>query len=160
LATFFLELTFCFFSLGQSKLPGYILPILPIIAVISGGQIISRGQVKADRWVMLSFALLFLIGAFNVGRLANGHFVVEQWESYTPWLIGSGILFLLAFAALSFKKLASLPAFAGAAVASMAAALLVVSGATSLAESRSSRVGATSARTPSRTDFDAASSAT
>lgn len=136
----FIAVTFCFFSLGQSKLPGYILPILPILAVISGGQIVSRGQVNADRWVMLSFALIFLIGAFNVGQLANGHFIVEQWESYTPWLIGSGILFLLAFAALSFKKLAKLPAFAGAAVASLAAALLIVSGAESLAESRSSRV--------------------
>ena len=38
----FIVVTFCFFSLGQSKLPGYILPILPIIAVISGGQIASR----------------------------------------------------------------------------------------------------------------------
>ena len=136
----FIAVTFCFFSLGQSKLPGYILPILPIIAVVSGGQIISRGQVKADRWVMLSLALLFLIGAFNVGRLASGHFIVEQWESYTPWLIGSGVLCLLSFAALSFKNLKGLPAFSGAAVASLAAALLIVSGANSLAESRSSRV--------------------
>ena len=37
----FVVVTFCFFSLGQSKLPGYILPILPIIAVISGRQIAS-----------------------------------------------------------------------------------------------------------------------
>ena len=136
----FIVVTFCFFSLGQSKLPGYILPILPIIAVISGGQIVSRGQVKADRWVMLSLALLFLLGAFNAGRLASGHFTVEQWESYTPWLAGSGLLLLFSFAAMSFRKFARLPAFASAAVASMAAALLIITGASSLAESRSSKV--------------------
>jgi 4-amino-4-deoxy-L-arabinose transferase-like glycosyltransferase len=136
----FIVVTFCFFSLGQSKLPGYILPILPIIAVISGGQIISRGQVKADRWVMLFLALLFLLGAFNAGRLASGHFKVEQWKSYAPWLTGSGLLFLFSFAVMSFRKLARLPAFASAALASLAAALLIISGASSLAESRSSKV--------------------
>ena len=136
----FIVVTFCFFSLGQSKLPGYILPILPIIAVIAGGQIVSRGQVKADRWVMFFLALLFLLGAFNAGQLASGHFTVEQWESYTPWLTGSGLLLLFSFAAMSFRKFARLPAFASAAVASMAAALLIISGAGSLAESRSSKV--------------------
>jgi 4-amino-4-deoxy-L-arabinose transferase-like glycosyltransferase len=136
----FIAVTFCFFSLGQSKLPGYILPILPIIAVISGGQIIARGQVRSDRWVMLSLAFLFFLGAFNAGRLANGHFIVEQWESYIPWLAGSGLMFLLAFASLSFRRFEGLPGFSAAAVASLAGALLIVSGANSLAESRSSKV--------------------
>lgn len=136
----FIVVTFCFFSLAQSKLPGYILPILPMIAVISGGQIVSRGQVRADRWVMLFLALLILAGAFNADRLAGGDFTPWQWESFAPWLMGSGLLFLLAFTAMSVRKPGRLPAFAGAAVASLAAVLLIMTGANSLSESRSSRV--------------------
>jgi len=136
----FVVVTFCFFSLGQSKLPGYILPILPVIAVISGGQISSTGKTGADRWVMLIVGLLFFVGAFIIEQLASNHYPAEQWSAYRPWIIGAGVLYLLSFAVLSSRKLAPLPAFAGAAILSLAAGLSVVSGATSLAESRSSKV--------------------
>jgi 4-amino-4-deoxy-L-arabinose transferase-like glycosyltransferase len=136
----FVVVTFCFFSLGQSKLPGYILPVLPFIAVISGGQIASRDRIDADRWVMLFFGLLFLVGVFNIEQLASGHYPAEQWISYKPWLIGSSVFSLLAFIVLSIKKIERLPAFAIAAFLSLASTLLIVSGANSLAESRSSKV--------------------
>ena len=136
----FIVVTFCFFSLGQSKLPGYILPILPIIAVISGGQIISRGQVTAERWVMLLLGLFFFVGAFSIELLASKHYPAEQWALYRPWIIGSGLLLLLSFGVLSIRKIARLPAFAGAAILSLAAGLSILLGASSLAESRSSKV--------------------
>ena len=136
----FVVVTFCFFSLGQSKLPGYILPILPVIAMISGGQIASRGEVAADRWVMLFLGLFFFVGAFGIELLASKHYPAEQWASYRPWIIGSGLLFLLSFTVLSIRKIARLPAFAGAAVLSLSAGLSILSGASSLAESRSSKV--------------------
>ena len=136
----FVVVTFCFFSLGQSKLPGYILPVLPIIAVLSGRQIVYRGQVSRDRWVMLFLGLLFFLGAFSIELLASKHYPAEQWAAYRPWIIGSGLLFLLSFALISTKKIARLPAFAAVAVLSLAAGLSIVSGANSLAESRSSKV--------------------
>lgn len=136
----FVVVTFCFFSLGQSKLPGYILPVLPLIAVISGGQIASRDRIDADRWVMLFFSLLFLVGVFNIEQLASGHYPAEQWISYKPWLIGSSLFSLLSFIMLSIKKIERLSAFAIAAFLSLASSLLIVSGASSLAESRSSKV--------------------
>jgi len=136
----FVVVTFCFFSLGQSKLPGYILPILPVIAVLSGGQIVSRGEVAKDRWVMLFLGLIFFVGAFGIEQLASNHYPAQQWATYRPWIIGSGILYLLSFAVLSIRSLAPLPAFAGAAVLSLMAGLSILSGANSLAESRSSKV--------------------
>ncbi len=136
----FVVVTFCFFSLGRSKLPGYILPILPIIAVLSGRQIGNRGAVTKDRWVMLFFGLLFSLGAFSIELLASEHFPAEQWAAYQPWIIGSGLLFLLSFAVMSIKKITQLRALATVAVLSLTAGLLVVSGASSLAESRSSKV--------------------
>jgi len=136
----FIVVTFCFFSLGQSKLPGYILPILPVIAVIAGGRLAAREEFSADRWVMLVLGLLFFFGAFAVEQLASGHYPAEQWASYRPWLIGSGLLLLSAFVLLSIRITDKLLAFAGAAVMSLGAAVLIVSGASSLAESRSSKV--------------------
>ena len=136
----FVVVTFCFFSLGQSKLPGYILPILPVIAIIAGGQIAHRDRIDADRWVMLALGLLYVIGAFNIERLASDHYPAHQWASYAPWLIGSGILLMISFAVLTIKKGTRLAVFASAAILSLAATLLILAGANSLAESRSSRV--------------------
>ena len=136
----FAVVTFCFFSLGQSKLPGYILPILPIIAVISGGRIASKGGLAGDRWVMLVMGVAFFAGAFGIEYLASKHYPAEQWASYRPWVIGSGLLLILSFAVLSIRKIAQLPAFAVAAVLSLASGLMIISGATSLSESRSSKV--------------------
>jgi 4-amino-4-deoxy-L-arabinose transferase-like glycosyltransferase len=136
----FVVVTFAFFSLGQSKLPGYILPILPIIAVISGGQIASRGRIDADRWVMLVLGLLYVIGAFFIEKLASNHYPAEQWESYAPWILASGVMLLAGFVVLTIQKSGRLPSFAAAAVFSMASALLILTGANSLGESRSSRV--------------------
>ncbi len=136
----FVVVTFCFFSLGQSKLPGYILPILPIIAVISGRRIASKGGLAGDRWVMLFLGVFFFAGAFGIEYLASKHYPAEQWASYRPWVIGSGLLLLLSFAVLSIRKIAQLPAFAVAAVLSLASGLMIISGATSLSESRSSKV--------------------
>ena len=136
----FIVVTFCFFSLGQSKLPGYILPILPIIAVLSGRQIVNRGEVTRERWVILFLGLFFFLGAFSIELLASKHYPAEQWAAYKPWIIGSGLLFLLCFAVMSIRKITRLRAFATVAVLSLTAGLLVVSGANSLAESRSSKV--------------------
>ncbi len=136
----FVVVTFCFFSLGQSKLPGYILPILPIIAIISGGHIVSRSRIDADRWVMLALGLLYVIGAFFMERLASNNYPAEYWASYAPWIIGSGVMLLGGFVVLSIQKSGRLPHFATAAVLSMTSALLILTGAHSLSESRSSRV--------------------
>lgn len=136
----FAVVTFCFFSLGQSKLPGYILPILPVIAVLSGRQIVYRGEVSRERWVMLFLGLFFILGAFGIELLASKHFPAEQWAAYRPWIIGSGVFFLLSFVVMSIRKVTPLHTFAAVAVLSLTAGLLIVSGANSLAESRSSKV--------------------
>jgi len=136
----FVVVTFCFFSLGQSKLPGYILPVLPLIAIIAGGQIAQRGRIDADRWVMLFLGLFFLLGAFNIEQLASDRYPVEQWSAYAPWLMACGGLFLISSVILFLRKNGDLPAFAAAAALSMGATLMLLSGSNSLAESRSSRV--------------------
>lgn len=136
----FIVVTFCFFSLGQSKLPGYILPILPIIAILSGRQIARTGEVNRDRWVVLCLGMFFVLGSFFIELLEAKHYPAAQWAAYRPWIIGSGLCFLLSFVLMSSKKIARLHAFASVSVLSLMAGLLIVSGANSLAESRSSKV--------------------
>ena len=136
----FVVVTFCFFSLGQSKLPGYILPILPIIAVLSGGRLEDKGGITADRWVMLGLGLVLLLVAFNLEQFASERYPAWEWASYAPWLIGGGILFLLSSGVLFVQKNVRLPAVAIAAILSLGATLSIVSGANTLSESRSSRV--------------------
>ncbi|MGA9573877.1 MAG: phospholipid carrier-dependent glycosyltransferase [Lysobacterales bacterium] len=135
----FVIVTFIFYSLGQSKLPAYILPIFPVIAVISGGQISRTGSADGDRWILFGLGLALVLLALNLESVATRLYPLSGWLAYQPWLLASGLLFWLAAATLFVFKKTPLNAFAIAAVLSLASMQLVNLGLNSLSESRSSR---------------------
>jgi 4-amino-4-deoxy-L-arabinose transferase-like glycosyltransferase len=47
-----------FFSFSQSKLPGYILPSIPPITILTGDYLFRRRQQGLNRWVLFGHALL------------------------------------------------------------------------------------------------------
>ena len=47
-----------FFSFSQSKLPGYILPSIPPIAILTGDFLFRRRQLGLNRWLLLGHAVL------------------------------------------------------------------------------------------------------
>ena len=47
-----------FFSFSQSKLPGYILPSIPPIAILTGDYLFRRRQAGLNRWILLGHAAL------------------------------------------------------------------------------------------------------
>jgi 4-amino-4-deoxy-L-arabinose transferase-like glycosyltransferase len=47
-----------FFSFSKSKLPGYILPSIPPIAILTGDYLFRRRQAGLNRWVLLGHAVL------------------------------------------------------------------------------------------------------
>ncbi|MGD0547634.1 MAG: glycosyltransferase family 39 protein [Terracidiphilus sp.] len=47
-----------FFSLSQSKLPGYILPSIPPITILTGDYLFRRRQAGLSRWVLIGHAVL------------------------------------------------------------------------------------------------------
>jgi 4-amino-4-deoxy-L-arabinose transferase-like glycosyltransferase len=47
-----------FFSFSQSKLPGYILPSIPPITILTGDYLFRRRQGGLNRWVLLGHAVL------------------------------------------------------------------------------------------------------
>ncbi len=136
----FVTVTLLFYSLGQSKLAGYILPMIPIIAILSGRRLSSLTEAGADRWIMVVLGLVFLAGAFNVDRLVSERYPLHQWQAYSPWMIASGLLFLAAAAVLFVQKKNVMAAYSIAALLSLASSQSLLLGFNSLAETRSGRL--------------------
>ena len=92
---------FAFFSLSNSKLPGYILPVFPALAVLGA---LALQQLTAPAWrrqltVMGVLAALALLASPLVGRV--GHTVAAQalFANYALWITAACALLLLGLAA-------------------------------------------------------------
>lgn len=88
---------FIFFSVSHSKLPGYILPIFPALALLAG-QALKRTHQIAWHWQVLMLCLLILIGIFATPRVtAMGSDVAEKMEfaAYTTWIICALVVMLI-----------------------------------------------------------------
>jgi 4-amino-4-deoxy-L-arabinose transferase-like glycosyltransferase len=64
-----------FFSLSKSKLPGYILPSIPPITILTGDYLFRRRQSGLNRWVLLGHALL--CGVMTMSTLLLPWFVAH-----------------------------------------------------------------------------------
>ena len=71
-----------FFSLSQSKLPGYVLPSIPAITILTGDYLFrSRGR-GLQRWVLLGHALL--VGVVTAAVLLLPWFVRHGLKAMPP----------------------------------------------------------------------------
>ena len=82
-----------FFSFSGSKLPGYVLPMLPAAALIVGGQLIPLRSGSAS-WALRLTAAFFLL--FALGTLAY------SWRTGNLWLTTALLLAAPLFASGSF----------------------------------------------------------
>ena len=64
-----------FFSFSQSKLPGYILPAIPPITILTGDYLFRRRQPGLNRWILLGHAAV--CGAMTMAALLLPWFVVH-----------------------------------------------------------------------------------
>jgi len=64
-----------FFSFSQSKLPGYILPAIPPITILTGDYLYRRMQQGLNRWILLGHAAV--CGAMTMAALLLPWFVVH-----------------------------------------------------------------------------------
>jgi hypothetical protein len=64
-----------FFSFSQSKLPGYILPAVPPITILTGDYLFRRRQPGLNRWILLGHAAV--CGAMTMAALLLPWFVVH-----------------------------------------------------------------------------------
>jgi len=65
-----------FFSFSKSKLPGYILPSIPPIAILTGDYLFRRRKLGLSRWVLVGHAVL--CGIMTVAALL------------VPWFVSHG----------------------------------------------------------------------
>lgn len=136
----FVVVTFVFFSLGDSKLPAYILPVMPVVAVLAAQRMAEAKRPGSDRWLMAVLGLVMLVLAFNVVRLANERYALQLWLDFRPWLLAGGCLFMLSAVVMFVLLRKPLAACAIASVLSLLAFQLVLWGAQSIAAVRSSRL--------------------
>ena len=85
---------FVFFSVSDSKLVSYILPIFPALALLIGDRL-SRIGARALAWQTLpaalaGIALLALLP--GIERYASREVPVEMFRNYADWLIPAGLL--------------------------------------------------------------------
>ena len=79
---------YVFFSISGSKLPSYLLPMLPALALLMGKRIAEMRE-RVLFWqlipaLLIPLALLWL--ALNLGRLADTPNQAELYPHYAPWL--------------------------------------------------------------------------
>jgi 4-amino-4-deoxy-L-arabinose transferase-like glycosyltransferase len=96
---------FAFFSMSHSKLPGYIIPVFPALALIIGNRLdrlLGHTNTMALPWKLqvLGFAILGCVGFFfldAIGKQARPD-EIEAYAQYTYWVIAA-LVMLVSFSA-------------------------------------------------------------
>ena len=98
---------FVFFSVSDSKLPSYILPIFPALALLIGWQL-SRASEAFYKWQSVLAALTgigFALSGLFIDQLVASNSPRSVVDDYRPWLVGAGAALAIG-AALSLLALA------------------------------------------------------
>jgi len=113
LLTCWFVVIFAFFSVSQSKLPGYIIPIFPALALLIGNRLdrlLGFTNSMGLTWKLqtLGFALFGGIGFFflsEIGKQARPD-EIEAYAQYTYWVIAAllALIGFSLFAALQSKR--------------------------------------------------------
>jgi len=85
---------FVFFSISDSKLPSYILPIFPALALLIACQLESvKHKALAASGALLAVAgIAGLAFANRIPALAHGAYEVPLYQSYVPWVLAGAAL--------------------------------------------------------------------
>jgi 4-amino-4-deoxy-L-arabinose transferase-like glycosyltransferase len=83
-----------FFTFSKSKLPGYILPSIPPVTILTGDYLNRIRRVGLPRWLLWSHASACALVAFVI-VLAPQHMVYETLVPSTSWLLCAGAAALL-----------------------------------------------------------------
>ncbi|NTV13079.1 MAG: glycosyltransferase family 39 protein [Desulfobulbaceae bacterium] len=151
----FAVVVFAFFSKSHSKLPPYILPILPVLAILAGKRLAAQGGDRISATLMLALGLLMLGAAPWLEHFASVRTPAALFAAFRPWLIGSGLLLLLG-GALAWRSDFRQPRhLAAVGLAVLLALLLPTWGYQALATTRSCRelAGAIRAKAPQATEI-------
>jgi len=94
----FVVLTFLFFSLGSSKLPGYILPVMPVLALLAARRLSRRPAQRGDAWTLLLLGSLLLAAAIAMPGFADDNTPLEYLLAFRHWILAAAAGLYLASA--------------------------------------------------------------
>jgi 4-amino-4-deoxy-L-arabinose transferase-like glycosyltransferase len=120
-----------FFSASKSKLPAYILPIFPALALLGGRELAVRGS-RALRAALVSLAAAALLLAASAFALPSVEWRAELADGvahYAPWMLAAAAIALVAAWSAQRHVGRRLRAMALAAAGALGAQLLLVNGA-------------------------------
>jgi 4-amino-4-deoxy-L-arabinose transferase-like glycosyltransferase len=99
-----------FFSISQSKLPGYIIPVFPALAMLVGHHLdrnLGPSNVLGLPWKLqaILFAIIGGLGFFFLGEVSKQARPdeIESYAQYTYWVIAA-LIALITFSLLSFMQ--------------------------------------------------------
>lgn len=134
---------YVFFSISGSKLPSYLLPMFPVLALLMGKRIAEMRE-RVLFWqvvpaLAVPLALLWL--ALNVGKLADTPNQAELYPHYAPWLETAALVSLAGLMAGLLllwrgKKIIAVPVLA---LTALVAAQIALSGYETVARERSAK---------------------
>lgn len=132
---------FLFFSKSDSKLPSYVLPIFPTLALLMGWQL-TRMNARRVFWQIAAgvpIVALLLGVTFYSPHFAGNPWEVELYGAYAVWLQAAIAVWLagLAVALVWLWRGAKMPAVATLSLAVLVAAILATSGYNTIARERS-----------------------
>ena len=134
----FALVVFVFFSAGQSKLPSYILPMMPVVAILAGRKLATEGYHRVDAWLLAIMALALLLTGWQIELLASDSISADMYLAYRPWIFaGAGLYVVAALLANLVPRLRTIH-IAAVGLLALLAAQVVLLGFQSLAASRSS----------------------
>ena len=134
---------YVFFSISDSKLPSYLLPMFPALALLMGRRLVEIRERLLFWYVaaVIPVALLLLGVSANVGRLADTPNQMELYPHYAVWLVSASLILLTGLVAgmrLLWKE-NKFSAVLIISLASLLAAQLGVSGYNTVARERSAK---------------------
>lgn len=134
---------YVFFSISGSKLPSYLLPMFPALALLMGKRLAEMRE-RTLIWLLvpvIPVALVWLGFAFNLEKLADTPQQVELYPHYIPWLV-TGAAVLLAGVLVGIvllQRTQKLAAVLVIALSSLVAAQIGLSGYNSVVRERSAK---------------------
>lgn len=131
---------FVFFSISGAKIPPYILPMFPALALLAAHAAQRPGVVRWDLWLLPVLGAGFIGASFQLDVFANELRTSEMLATAKPWLTAGGLALLLAFALIRLTRLSASGRVIVASLAGMFAWQSVLWGFNAVSPLRSNRV--------------------
>jgi 4-amino-4-deoxy-L-arabinose transferase-like glycosyltransferase len=93
-----------FFSASGSKLPAYVLPAFPILALVLGRYLAQGAPRRLALWTGLALpvAVLLIVAAYRAPAGARDAWNRAMYEAAQPWMYAAGAILVVALAAATF----------------------------------------------------------